>query len=132
MAVPALAAIGAGAALAGGALLLASRWRVRRMLDQLPRLQLGPNKLGVSAQISPVGASILKLVVPAADGAPVDVVLGFERASTYAVRCGATVAPSVTRRPALPPALHLGLTAPLAAAAAGRRRALLARGGAFT
>lgn len=76
--------LAAGAA-AGALLLLARRRRIRTALDQLPAYMLGPNQLGVTAVISPVGASILKLVVPAADGAPVDVVLGYERASAYAL-----------------------------------------------
>jgi len=76
-----------GVAIASAALLLLTkRLRIRRYLNQLPLLQLGPNQLGISATVSPVGATITKLIVPAADGSPVDVVLGFERASTYAVR----------------------------------------------
>ncbi|GBF97855.1 aldose 1-epimerase [Raphidocelis subcapitata] len=76
------------AALSAAALLVARRLRLRRYYDQLPRLRLGPNKLGVSAVISPVGASILELTVPDAQGKPVDVVLGFERASAYALTEG--------------------------------------------
>ncbi|KIY93736.1 hypothetical protein MNEG_14227, partial [Monoraphidium neglectum] len=72
------------AALSAALLLLAKRRRVKRHLDRLPLLQLGPNRLGVSAVISPVGASIVKLIVPAADGTTIDVVLGYERASSYA------------------------------------------------
>lgn len=74
------------AATTAALLLFARRRRVKTQLDQLPLLVLGPNDLGISAVISPVGASILKLVVPAADGKPVDVVLGYERASSYALQ----------------------------------------------
>lgn len=83
-----LLATGAAAALSAGALVAAARMRTRRHLNQLPLITLGPNRLGVSAVISPVGATIVKLVAPAADGAPVDVALGFERAATYALLKG--------------------------------------------
>ena len=53
------------ATLAASALMAASS-----MYDKLPLATLGPNKAGVSVVITPVGASIMKLVVPAADGAP--------------------------------------------------------------
>lgn len=80
-----LLATGAVATLSTALIVLAKRWRQRRMMDQLPLHHLGPNELGVSAAISPVGASIVKLVVPAADGSQVDVVLGFAKASSYVV-----------------------------------------------
>lgn len=74
---------GTAVAVSTALLVLAKRLRIRRMLDQLEVVQLGPNQLGVTAVISPVGASIMKLIVPAADGSPVDIVLGFERSSSY-------------------------------------------------
>jgi hypothetical protein len=80
-----LVVTGTVAAASAALLLLGNRWRLRRYLDRLPLIKLGPNQLGISAVVSPVGATITKLIVPAADGAPVDVVLGFERVSTYAV-----------------------------------------------
>ncbi|KAI8475087.1 MAG: aldose-1-epimerase [Monoraphidium minutum] len=74
------------AAAAAALLVLAARRRTRRMFDQLPLHTLGPNQAGIRAVISPVGASIVTLIVPAADGSPVDVVLGYERASSYALQ----------------------------------------------
>jgi hypothetical protein len=108
---PQLLAASAAAAGAAALLLLATRRRVRTALDLLPLYTLGPNQLGVSVVISPVGASILKLIVPAADGTPVDVVLGYERASAYAVRrsAGAAVrggAPRTRRRVGRPTQQH--------------------------
>jgi hypothetical protein len=107
------------AALSAALLLLAKRRRVKRHLDRLPLLQLGPNRLGVSAVISPVGASIVKLIVPAADGTTIDVVLGYERASSYAVGpnqlgWGAVVGAGLGRR------RHRGTATARAAAAAAR------------
>ena len=85
------------AATTAALILFARRRRIKTQLDQLPLLTLGPNDLGVTAVISPVGASILKLAVPAADGKPVDVVLGYERASSYAVGARGRL-PKVARR----------------------------------
>jgi hypothetical protein len=42
------------------------------------------NKEGVEVHITPIGASIQRLILPV-NGKPVDVVLGFNNSSTYAV-----------------------------------------------
>jgi hypothetical protein len=80
----AVVAGGTAAALVG-LLGLARRLRIRRMLNQLPVYTLGPNAAGVTVSITPVGASITRLSVPGAGGAPLDIVLGYERAASYAL-----------------------------------------------
>lgn len=80
-----LAVVAGGTAAALVGLLGLARRRIRRMLNQLPAYTLGPNAAGITVSITPVGASITRLCVPGAGGAPLDVVLGYERAASYAL-----------------------------------------------
>lgn len=62
-------------------------------LDALPPLLLS-NAAGVRVTITPVGAAIQRFVVPVS-GKELDIVLGWNRPSTYAVRARARVGGAV-------------------------------------
>ncbi len=80
----------AGLSLGAAALAAIAGVALRRRLqkdeyDALP-IHVLRNAHGMEVHISPVGGTILKLLVPGADGTePVDVVLGWDRPSEYAV-----------------------------------------------
>jgi hypothetical protein len=78
----------AAAAAVTAAAVGAAVWFLRRAvneLDQLPVYVL-KNESGLEVHVSAVGGAIMKLLVPDKDGVPVDVVLGYDRASRYMVR----------------------------------------------
>lgn len=58
----------------------------RKQLDKLETVILR-NKDGVEVHITPVGASIQRFILPVAKEEARDVVLGFNKPSTYAVSC---------------------------------------------
>ncbi len=84
-----LAASAAAAALAGAAAVAFSQLRKHQKrstpFDRLQQIVLKNNE-GVEVHITPVGASIQRFIVPIR-GKAVDIVLGFNKASTYAVSC---------------------------------------------
>jgi hypothetical protein len=80
------------ATVAFGAAAVFAVWRKKRdskgsasssSFDRLEAILLS-NRDGVEVHITPVGASIQRLIVPV-QGSKLDVVLGFNKASTYAV-----------------------------------------------
>lgn len=85
-----LAFAAAAAAAAVAAVLAAGRKRhsgskpSRKQLDRLETVVL-KNRDGVEVHITPVGASIQRFILPLGNGERQDVVLGFNKASTYAV-----------------------------------------------
>lgn len=86
-------AVAVAAAAAAAAALLAtftrrrnSRGPSKQQLDKLETVVL-KNRDGVEVHITPVGASIQRLILPVGQERR-DVVLGFNKASTYAVRWG--------------------------------------------
>jgi aldose 1-epimerase len=87
-----LLALAAAAAAAAVAAVLAAAARKRRsgskpsakQLDKLEAVVL-KNRDGVEVHITPVGASIQRFILPLGQGERRDVVLGFNKASTYAV-----------------------------------------------
>ena len=95
----------ATAAAAGVAAVSAAIWFLklkRNELDKLPIYVLKSDQTGMEVHVTPVGGCILKLIVPDKDGQPVDVVLGYDRASRY------MVSPDLWGRPA-----HCSNTCPL-------------------
>lgn len=77
-AVATVSVVGAAAAVA-----LFRKKRKHSKFDDLQPIVL-QNKEGVEVHISPVGASIQRLIIPI-KGKKLDIVLGFNKAATYAV-----------------------------------------------
>ena len=76
---------GGAASLAVGVLIQQLyKWFTRNQYNRLPVILLRNNE-NITVQISLVGASIQRLYVPDRNGGLLDVVLGFEHQSTYAV-----------------------------------------------
>jgi hypothetical protein len=88
-------------ALAAGLVVAAAAVKLlRRRRNAFPVYVLRNNK-GVEAHITPVGATIVKLLVPDKSGKLADVVLGFDDLGMYLVRGGqASGAPQCLGQPA--------------------------------
>lgn len=83
------AALSAAAAAAAAALAVFLHNHLRGKAKKLDKLEpvVLKNKQGVEVHITPVGASIQRLIVPVGSKKQLqDVVLGFNKPSTYAVR----------------------------------------------